>query len=194
MALMCRNRASRSGCWLPSSTFAIPCRLYPSARSTRASASLPHRNPRRAICRAISRSDSVVQVTAATGSPRVDSSSRPRSACLNPGCVSSAFFRPAPGRRDRPGSGSVPSASSPAPAITVARDTPAAPAITATAAASPHPWPAAYARASDPRYSRHARSPRCGRNSANFPASTPAQAKSAPIAQPWPPDPAMSAK
>ena len=34
-------------------------------------------------------------------------SSSSRSACLNPGCVSSAFLRPAPGRRDRPGGSAV---------------------------------------------------------------------------------------
>jgi len=40
-----------------------------------------HRNPRAAICRSRSRSDSKHQVISDTGSPRVASSSRPPSAC-----------------------------------------------------------------------------------------------------------------
>ena len=117
----------------------MPCRLYPSSRSIRATVSLPHRHPRRASSAAISRSDSVVHTSGDTGSPRVPAASSPVSAAANPGSRSSSFLRPAPGRRDRPGIGSAPAASSCAPDITIARDTPAAPATTATAAASPQP-------------------------------------------------------
>ena len=129
---------------------AIPCRLNPSARSIRASASFPHRNPSPAISRSSSRSDSEHQVTSAIGSPRVAASASPVSACLNPGCDSSAFFRPPPGRRDRPGASpsSPPDSTSDTPAATVVSDTAAA---TATALIPPYPS----ARASIPRYCRH---------------------------------------
>ena len=130
----------------------------------------------------------------AIGSPRVAASASSRSAGLNPGSLSSSFFRPAPARRARPGIGSAPSASSPAPAVTVARDTPAAAATTATAAASPHPSPAAYPRASDPRYSRHVRSPICGLISAYLPASTVTAESSEPIMQSCSSDPTTSHK
>jgi hypothetical protein len=106
------------------------------------------------------------------GSPRVAASASPLSAILNPGCVSSAFFRPPPGRRDRP-AGSPPSSPdsiSATPAATVVSDTPAA---RATAAIPPCPS----ARASDPRYTRHVRSSATTRITANF-AASPASASS----------------
>ena len=109
-----------------------------------------------------------------TGSPRVASSSTPPSACLNPGCASSAFGRPAPGRRDRPraSAASAPgSAACAAPAATVTCDAPDA---RATAATPPRPS----ARASVPRYTRHWRSSSSSRITANF-AASPASASSA---------------
>ena len=98
----------------------------------------------------MSRSDREHQVISAVGSPRVAPSSRPCSAPVNPGCASSAFFWPPPGRRDRPGgsASSSPASISATPAATVVCDTPAA---RATAAIPPYPS----ARASIPRYSRH---------------------------------------
>ena len=99
--------------------------------------SFDHPNPSAAICRAMSRSDSVFQVSADIGSPRLPSSSKPSSASFNPRCTSSARGRPAPGRRDRPGSSaaSAPSsAASAAPAATVVSDAPDA---RATAAIPP---------------------------------------------------------
>ena len=57
---------------------------------------------------------------------------------------------------------------------------PRAAATTATAAASPYPSPAAYARASEPRYNRQPRSSRCGRSSAYLPASTATAARQFP--------------
>ncbi len=85
----------------------------------------------------------------AIGSPRVAASATPRSAGLNPGSFTSAFLRPAPGRRDRPGgSPGSPSSISDTPAATVDSEHPAA---RATAAIPPCPS----ARASDPRYTRH---------------------------------------
>ena len=106
-------------------------------------------------------------MTSATGSPRVAASSSSFSACLNPGCVSSAFRRPAPGRRDRPGGrpSSSPDPISDTPAATVVSDTPAA---SATALIPPRPS----ASASDPRYTRHVRSSATFRITANFAAST----------------------
>ena len=129
----------------PSSTWDIPCRLYPSSRSIRAIASFPHRNPSAAISRSRSRSDSEHHVISATGSPRVAASASPRSAALNPGSLSSAFFRPPPGRRARPGgsSSSPPASISDTPAATVVSDTPAARATTTIP-------PCPSARASEP--------------------------------------------
>ena len=147
MSLIRPNCASRSGCWLPSFTRDMPCRLYPSARIIRATASFCTANPSPAIFCPISRSDRMFQVIAAIGSPRRPASSTPSSACLNPGWASSAFGRPAPGRRDRPGSSAARASSSAAsrnPAATVVSDTPDA---RATAAIPPCPS----ARASVPR-------------------------------------------
>jgi hypothetical protein len=93
-------------------------------------------NPSAIICRAMSRSDRMLQVTADIGSPRLPSSSSPSSARANPG-ASSALGRPAPGRRDRPGSRPASAAGSPAsaaPAATVVSDAPDA---RATAAIPP---------------------------------------------------------
>jgi hypothetical protein len=72
------------------------------------------------------------------------------SAGLNPGSFSSAFARPPPGRRDRPGGSAPasPSSTSSTPAATVDSEHPAA---RATAAIPPCPS----ARASAPRYTRH---------------------------------------
>ena len=101
IALTCPNRASRSGCRLPSIVRDIPCRLQPSARIIRATASFPHRNPRAASCRSRSRSDREHQVISAIGSPRADASASSRSARLNPGWASWGLL-PAPARPPRP--------------------------------------------------------------------------------------------
>jgi hypothetical protein len=127
----------------------------------------------------MSRSDSEHQVISATGSPRVAASSSPRNAPVNPGCASSAFFRPPPGRRDRPGGSpsSLPASISATPAETMVSDTPAA---RATAAIPPYPS----ARASDPRYTRHVRSSATCRITANFAVSTATTSSGTAIAHP----------
>ena len=78
----------------------------------------------------MSRSDSEHQVISVTGSPRVAASSSPRTAWINPGWVSSAFFRPPPARRGG-NAPSSPSSISATPAATMVSDTPAARATTA---------------------------------------------------------------
>ena len=149
--LMYRNWPSRSGCCFPSIVAALPCVLYPSWRSSRATASFRHRCPCRASSPARFTSDFVVHFSGEPGSPMVLSSSSSSSAAVNPGSLSSSFLRPPPGRRARPGA-SAPSPSSSSacdtPAATVSSDTPAA---RATAAIPPYPS----ARASVPRYTRH---------------------------------------
>ena len=132
----------------------------------------------------MSRSDSEHQVISATGSPRVAASTSPRSAPVNPGCVSSAFFRPPPGRLGRPGgsASSPPASISDTPAATVVSDTPAA---RATAAIPPRPS----ARASDPRYTRHVRSSATCRITANFAASNATPSSETAIAHPDTPKP-----
>ena len=132
----------------------------------------------------MSRSDSEHQVISATGSPRVAASTSPRSAPVNPGCASSAFFRPPPGRRDRPrGSpSSLPASISATPAATVVSGTPAARATTAIP-------PCPSARASDPRYTRHVRSSATFRITANFAASTATASSGTAIANPDTPKP-----
>ena len=67
LALMCPNWASRSSCCLPSVTRDMPRRLQPSSCISRAIASFPQANPRRAICRAMPRSDSTDQVISDMG-------------------------------------------------------------------------------------------------------------------------------
>jgi len=83
-----------------------PCRLQPSARIIRATASFPHRNPRAASCRSRSRSDREHQVISAIGSPRADASASSRSARLNPGWASWGLLPAPAARRDRPGGSS----------------------------------------------------------------------------------------
>ena len=84
-SLMYRNWASRSGCRFPSRVRELPCRLNPSAASSRATVFLPHRCPRAVSSAAMSRTGSVVHNSGEHGSPRVDSSTSARSAGTNPG-------------------------------------------------------------------------------------------------------------
>ena len=178
-ALTCRNWASRSGCWLPSSTFDIALQPYPPpARSGRPRPS--GTQAPRAISRSSSRSDREHHVTAATGSPRVPPPPAPAAPPLTPVPAPPAACARAPGRRDRPAASppSPPDSISDAPAATVACEHPAA---RATAAIPPCPS----ARASDPRYNRHCRSPSPSRRvTANFAASPASASPETAIAHP----------
>ena len=169
---------------LPLQDLGLPCRLYPSSRNIRAIASFPHPNPSRVMRRPISRSGSEQYVISAIGSPRVASSSSPFSPSLNRGCVSSAFFRPPPGRRDRPGgrSSTPPDSISAMPAATVVSDTPA---VSATVLIPPRPS----ASASVPRYTRHVRSSATFRITANFAASPATAPPETAITHPGTPNP-----
>src|SRR6266700_3250275 len=159
-AAMYRNWASRSGCRLPSVTFALACVLNPCSCSSRQAVCGLHRCP----CR-VSSSDSffvllVVHDSGDSGSPREESSTRASSAGTSPGSAWASFLRPAPGRRTRPPEANAPEASSAAPSATVCHD---APVTFATAVTPPSPA----ARATAPSVSRRAFSSSSGSSSSS---------------------------
>ena len=171
---MYRNWASRSGCRLPSTAREFPWVLNPCSCSIRSTAFLAHGCRAAVSSAAMPRTDSVVHVISDPGSPRVDASSRSRSAGINRGSRSSSFLRPPPGRRTRPGPASSPDASSAAPSATVCHDAPAA---CATAPTPPSPA----ARATAPSTSRRDRSSSLGSSSSSSGPIRPTKSVSAPI-------------
>ena len=114
---------------------ALPCRLKPCSRSSRATVSGPTRCPTAASPPASLRVDSVVQHKGDSGSPRRVGFTSAKSAATSPGSVSVADLRPPPCRRTRP-NGGRPDSNSATPAEIRDRDAPLA---WATAAIPPCP-------------------------------------------------------
>ena len=159
-SLMYPNWASRSGCCLPSTVLALPCKLYPAAFSNRPTVTELTSCPALVSSPARCDVDFVVHRNADSGSPRVSGATNPSNAGDNPGSAACALGRPAPGARTRP-SGRAPDSNSCAP-----RDTVSALAFAAAATSFIPPKP--IARASAPSSNRQARSSRNGLISANL--------------------------
>src|SRR5674476_72017 len=153
-----RNWASRSACWLPSVTLALPCRLNPNDASIRATVRSETGCPTAVNTPARFRVDLVVHTNSDIGSPRVWGSTNAFNRASSPGSDSDSFFRPPPGPRTR-ACGSVPPASSRTPRATVSG---CAPVASATVLIPPRPSSAA----SEPNMRRRCRSSRCGRSTA----------------------------
>src|SRR6266516_4978315 len=124
-AAIYRNWASRSGCCLPWSVLALPCRLNPSSRSRSPTVSAETRCPWPVSSWASLRVDFVVQRNGDIGSPRSSGSTSASSADRSPGSTSAVFLRPPPERRTLP-SGASPASSSSMPLRTVVSLFPAA--------------------------------------------------------------------
>ena len=125
--LMYWNWASRSGCCLPSTVLALPCKLYPARFSNRPTVSALTSCPAVVSSSARRDVDFVVHRNADSGSPRVSGATKPSNAGTRPGSTTSAAGRPAPTARTRP-SGTTPDSNSRAPRDTVSAFTFAAPA------------------------------------------------------------------
>src|SRR5687767_9395857 len=154
------NCASRSGCWLPSRTFRLACKLYASSCSNSATNWWLTEWPIPRSSSASFRTLLHVHRRGDSGPPRVTGSTRRSRSSRSVGSVSVVRFRPPPGRRIRTVPAGGPSVSSLIPAPITRRDTPVA---RATVLAPPHP----IAIASLAAHSRRARSSRCRASNSN---------------------------
>ena len=154
-ALMYSNWRFRSGWLAPSRVLRLAWQLYLRWRNRRPTSFWLTLKPRRSKAWAMFRWLRLVQRNGDPGSPRIASSTTASSAASKPGCVSTADFRPPPGRRTRPSLSRRPAFSSAIPRLIVL---PAIPVAAETAVTPPNPM----ISASFATNNRRPRSSRCG--------------------------------
>lgn len=149
------NCALRSGWSAPSRVFLLACRPKPSFFSRRPTSFCPATKPRAANAADKCRWLLLTQRSGASGSPRIEGSTKSFNASKSPGCVSVAGLLPPPGLRTRAPNDAQPRPKSIKPRPIVLR---AIPVATDTAAIPPRPA----ARASPAAKRRRSRSVRKG--------------------------------